>query len=123
VPLVDPAILAQLRALNEAKKGDFLKRVVDLYSEHAPKACDQLRQHAKAGKAEACGSLAHSLRLMSRGNSCRRGGKVSRQLEKRRGLSWPCPLTLACLQIAARLSHSPQSWKCQGWPSLIRNST
>jgi EAL domain-containing protein (putative c-di-GMP-specific phosphodiesterase class I)/signal transduction histidine kinase/AmiR/NasT family two-component response regulator len=63
--LVDPATLRQLRTLNEAKKGDFLKRVVDLYSEHAPKACAQLRQHAKAGEAEACGSLAHSLKSMS----------------------------------------------------------
>jgi two-component system, NarL family, sensor histidine kinase BarA len=63
--LVDAATLRQLRMLNEAKKGDFLKRVVDLYSEHAPKACAQLRQHAKAGEAEACGSLAHSLKSMS----------------------------------------------------------
>ncbi len=37
MPLVDPATLGQLRTLSEAKKGDFLKRVVDLYSEHAPK--------------------------------------------------------------------------------------
>ena len=63
--LLDPATLGQLRTLNAAKKGDFLKRVVDLYSEHAPKACDQLRQHAKAGEAEACGALAHSLKSMS----------------------------------------------------------
>ena len=49
----------------QAKKGDFLKRVVDLYCEHAPKACDQLRQHATAGEAEACGSVAHSLKSMS----------------------------------------------------------
>jgi EAL domain-containing protein (putative c-di-GMP-specific phosphodiesterase class I) len=57
--------LGQLRTLNEAKKGDFLKRVVDLYSEHAPNACAQLRQHAQAGEAEACGALAHSLKSMS----------------------------------------------------------
>ena len=63
--LLDPVTLGQLRSLNEAKQGDFLKRVVDLYSEHAPKACDQLREHAKAGEAEACGSLAHSLKSMS----------------------------------------------------------
>ena len=63
--LLDPVTLGQLRSLNEAKQGDFLKRVVDLYSEHAPKACDQLRQHAKAGEAEASGSLAHSLKSMS----------------------------------------------------------
>jgi CheY-like chemotaxis protein/HPt (histidine-containing phosphotransfer) domain-containing protein len=63
--LVDPATLEQLRTLNEAKKGDFLKRVVDLYSEHASKACAQFRQHAKAGEGEACGSLAHALKSMS----------------------------------------------------------
>ena len=65
VQLLDPVTLGQLRSLNAAKKGNFLKRVVDLYSEHAPKACDQLRQHAKAGEAEACGSVAHSLKSMS----------------------------------------------------------
>jgi EAL domain-containing protein (putative c-di-GMP-specific phosphodiesterase class I) len=54
-----------LKALNEAKSGDFLSRIVDLYSEHAPNACGQLRQHAKAGEAEACGALAHSLKSMS----------------------------------------------------------
>lgn len=65
LPLIDRAVLGQLRTLNAAKKGDFLKRVVDLYLEHAPKVCDQLRQHAKAGEADACGALAHSLKSMS----------------------------------------------------------
>ncbi len=63
--LLDRAVLGQLRTLNEAKKGDFLKRVVDLYCEHAPKAFDQLTQRAKAGEAETCGALAHSLKSMS----------------------------------------------------------
>ena len=63
--LLDRAVLGQLRTLNEAKKGDFLKRVVDLYCEHAPKANDQLKQRAKAGEAEAFGALAHSLKSMS----------------------------------------------------------
>ncbi len=63
--LVDRAIVGQLRKLNEAKKGDFLERVVELYCAHAPKAFEQLRQHAKAGEAEACGALAHSLKSMS----------------------------------------------------------
>ncbi len=65
LPLLNPVTLRQLRSLNEANKGDFLKRVADLYSEHAPKACEQLRQRARAGEAEACGSLAHSLKSMS----------------------------------------------------------
>ena len=65
LPLVDPATLEQLRTLNEATKGDFLKRVVDLYSEHAPSAIAQLRRDVDAGDAEACGALAHSLKSMS----------------------------------------------------------
>ena len=65
LPLLNPVTLGQLRSLNQAKQGDFLKRVVHLYTEHAPKACDQLRQHAKAGEAEACGAIAHSLKSMS----------------------------------------------------------
>ena len=63
--LLDAATLEQLRTLNAAQQGDFLKRVVDLYSEHAPRACDQLREHAKAGEAELCGSVGHALKSMS----------------------------------------------------------
>src|SRR5260370_4997122 len=65
LPLVDPTTLDQLRTLNEAKKGDFLERVAKLYSEHAPKACAQLSEHAKAVEAEACDSVAHSLKSIS----------------------------------------------------------
>ena len=61
--LLDRTVLGQLRALNAAKKGDFLKRVVDLYREHAPTAYDQLRQHAKADEVEACRAMAHSLKF------------------------------------------------------------
>ncbi len=80
LPLVDSATLRQLRTLNAAKKGDFLKRVVDLYSEHAPKACAQLSQHAKAGEAEACGSLAHSLKSMSLNIGAIEVARISRRL-------------------------------------------
>jgi EAL domain-containing protein (putative c-di-GMP-specific phosphodiesterase class I) len=65
MPLVDPGTLGQFRTLSGTKAHDFFKRVVDIYSEHAPKACEQLRQYAKAGEAEACGSAAHSLKSMS----------------------------------------------------------
>jgi signal transduction histidine kinase/CheY-like chemotaxis protein len=63
--LVDPAALGQFGTLDDGKKDTFLKRVIDLYTEHAPDACAQLRQHAKAGEVEACGALAHSLKSMS----------------------------------------------------------
>jgi len=65
MPLVDPGTLGQFRTLNGVKTGNFLKRVVDLYCEHAPKALDQLRHQAKAGEVEPCGALAHSLKSMS----------------------------------------------------------
>jgi EAL domain-containing protein (putative c-di-GMP-specific phosphodiesterase class I)/signal transduction histidine kinase/HPt (histidine-containing phosphotransfer) domain-containing protein/ActR/RegA family two-component response regulator len=64
-PLVDPAALGQFRALDDGKKDSFLRRVIDLYTEHAPQAYAQLRQHAKNGEVEACGALAHSLKSMS----------------------------------------------------------
>jgi len=64
-PLIDSAVLGQLRALNAAKKGDFVKRVVDLYREHAPKTIDQLRDGVRAGAVETCGQVAHSLKSMS----------------------------------------------------------
>jgi EAL domain-containing protein (putative c-di-GMP-specific phosphodiesterase class I)/signal transduction histidine kinase/CheY-like chemotaxis protein len=64
-PLVDRAALQEMRALNERGTGDLLKRVVDLYVEHAPKACAQLMEHATAGDVEKCASQAHSLKSMS----------------------------------------------------------
>jgi EAL domain-containing protein (putative c-di-GMP-specific phosphodiesterase class I)/signal transduction histidine kinase/CheY-like chemotaxis protein len=80
--LVDPAVLDELRTLNEAKKGDFLKRVVDLYSEHAPKALAQLREHATAGDAAACGSVAHSLKSMSLNIGASQVAKIAASLEQ-----------------------------------------
>ncbi len=63
--LVDQDTLGQFKALRGPKSSDFLRRIVTLYSEHAPRACDQLRQHAEDGDAEACGTVAHSLKSMS----------------------------------------------------------
>jgi EAL domain-containing protein (putative c-di-GMP-specific phosphodiesterase class I)/signal transduction histidine kinase/DNA-binding response OmpR family regulator len=86
--LVDRAVLGQLRTLNETKKGDFVKRVVDLYAEHAPKAFDQLRQSAKANEAEACVALAHSLKSMSLNVGAIEVAKISacfEQLARREG--------------------------------------
>jgi EAL domain-containing protein (putative c-di-GMP-specific phosphodiesterase class I)/signal transduction histidine kinase/FixJ family two-component response regulator/HPt (histidine-containing phosphotransfer) domain-containing protein len=80
--LVDPAVLNELRTLNEAKKGDFLKRVVDLYSEHAPKAFAQLSEHARAGDAAACGSVAHSLKSMSLNIGASQVARIAAGLEQ-----------------------------------------
>jgi EAL domain-containing protein (putative c-di-GMP-specific phosphodiesterase class I)/signal transduction histidine kinase/DNA-binding NarL/FixJ family response regulator/HPt (histidine-containing phosphotransfer) domain-containing protein len=64
-PLVDAAVFAQLRTMSESGGTDFLKRVVGLFSEHAPKGFAQLEQHTKAGQAAACAPLAHALKSMS----------------------------------------------------------
>jgi two-component system, NarL family, sensor histidine kinase BarA len=79
--LVDPATLSQMKELNGAKSGDFIERVVGLYSEHAPKAFGQLRQHAEAGESEACGTLAHSLKSMSLNIGATEVAKIAARFE------------------------------------------
>jgi EAL domain-containing protein (putative c-di-GMP-specific phosphodiesterase class I)/signal transduction histidine kinase/CheY-like chemotaxis protein len=79
--LIDPAIIEQLRTLTQAKQENFVKRVVDLYSEHAPKARDQLREHAEAGEAEACGTVAHALKSMSLNIGAIQVAKIAASLE------------------------------------------
>jgi two-component system sensor histidine kinase BarA len=79
--LVDAAVFEQLKALAE-KKSDFLDRLINLYREHAPKACDGLRHHASAGEAKACGTLAHSLKSMSLNIGASKVAKIAAYFEK-----------------------------------------
>jgi two-component system, NarL family, sensor histidine kinase BarA len=51
--------------MSAAGHGDFFKRVVDLYSEHAPRNFDQLVRQAEAHDAAGCAALAHALKSMS----------------------------------------------------------
>jgi EAL domain-containing protein (putative c-di-GMP-specific phosphodiesterase class I)/signal transduction histidine kinase/CheY-like chemotaxis protein len=63
--LIDPAILDRFKASNGVQMGEFFARVVNLYREHAPKACSELTQHAIAGDVQTCGNVAHLLKSMS----------------------------------------------------------
>ena len=63
--IIDPATFGQLQTLGAAKESGLLDRLVGLYREHAPLACDRLAQHARAGEIEACGAQAHALKSMS----------------------------------------------------------
>ena len=63
--LLDADMLAQLTGLADAGRRDFVKRIFDLYVEHAPKACADLRRHAEKGDSEACARAAHALKSMS----------------------------------------------------------
>jgi EAL domain-containing protein (putative c-di-GMP-specific phosphodiesterase class I)/signal transduction histidine kinase/CheY-like chemotaxis protein/HPt (histidine-containing phosphotransfer) domain-containing protein len=79
--LVDMSVLAQLRATSASGRVDFLQRVVDLYSEHAPKTLEQIVEHSNAGQAEACAALAHSLKSMSLNMGAVQVAKLASELE------------------------------------------
>jgi EAL domain-containing protein (putative c-di-GMP-specific phosphodiesterase class I) len=74
---------AQLRLLDEARHGDFIKRIFDLYSEHAPKACDDLTASAKAGDIAQCGRLAHALKSMSHNVGALQVARIAAHLEEK----------------------------------------
>jgi two-component system sensor histidine kinase BarA len=83
VPLVDPTVFAQLRTLDAAKRGKFIQRVFDLYSEHAPKACADVIAQARSGDLEQCSQSAHALRSMSVNIGAARVARIASELEEK----------------------------------------
>ncbi len=79
--LVDMSVLEQLRATSASGRADFLQRVVDLYREHAPRALEQIVEHATAGQSGDCAALAHSLKSMSLNMGAVQVAKLASELE------------------------------------------
>ena len=64
-PVLDEELVAQLQQMAETGGPDFLRRVLGLYLEHAPKALDDLREAASRGDPQQSASAAHALKSMS----------------------------------------------------------
>jgi EAL domain-containing protein (putative c-di-GMP-specific phosphodiesterase class I)/signal transduction histidine kinase/CheY-like chemotaxis protein/HPt (histidine-containing phosphotransfer) domain-containing protein len=79
--LVDMEVLDQLRATSASGRADFVQRVVDLYREHAPRALEQIVEHANAGQSGDCAALAHSLKSMSLNMGAVQVAKLASELE------------------------------------------
>ncbi len=64
-PVLDEELIGQLQQMGETAGPDFLRRVLGLYLEHAPKALGDLRAAASRGDPQQIASAAHALKSMS----------------------------------------------------------
>ncbi|KPQ11826.1 MAG: Signal transduction histidine kinase [Saliniramus fredricksonii] len=64
-PVLDEDLIGQLQQMGETAGPDFLRRVLGLYLEHAPKALGDLREAASHGDPQQIASAAHALKSMS----------------------------------------------------------
>jgi len=65
-----------------SSNSNFIARIVTLYSEHATKACEQMRQDALDGDSEQLGAAAHALKSMSLNIGARDVARVSARFEQ-----------------------------------------
>ena len=63
--LLDARLLDELHAMGGRGNPGFLRRIFDLYLEHAPRARDEIVKAAHAGDLDACARAAHALKSMS----------------------------------------------------------
>jgi two-component system sensor histidine kinase BarA len=81
-PVLDPAVIDQLRQLAAAGKPEFLHRVCGLYRQHAPENARQIAAAFAAGDADAVGRLAHGLKSMSYNMGASRVAAAALHLER-----------------------------------------
>jgi two-component system sensor histidine kinase/response regulator len=97
VPILDQAILDDLRALDRAGEGSFLRQIIGVFEQQASEIVEQLTAAASSGDTAQLAALAHKLKGSARtvgavelGDQCERleretrGGELqelNRQLE------------------------------------------
>ena len=63
--VLDASVIQELLQMARRGNQDFLRRVFDLYREHAPRAVDEIVRAAQTNDPTICGRAAHSLKSMS----------------------------------------------------------
>jgi signal transduction histidine kinase/DNA-binding NarL/FixJ family response regulator len=81
LPVLDPEVLAQLRALNAGSSPSVLNEIIDLFLEDTPERMEDLRHAIAAGEAELLRTAAHSLKGSSSNLGATRLGALCRQFE------------------------------------------
>jgi signal transduction histidine kinase/EAL domain-containing protein (putative c-di-GMP-specific phosphodiesterase class I)/CheY-like chemotaxis protein len=79
--LIDPAVAAELAAMAQAGRADFVERVRRLYREHAPVAVRSVIEAANAGDRAEAGRAAHALKSMSVNIGARVVADLARRIE------------------------------------------
>jgi EAL domain-containing protein (putative c-di-GMP-specific phosphodiesterase class I)/signal transduction histidine kinase/CheY-like chemotaxis protein/HPt (histidine-containing phosphotransfer) domain-containing protein len=78
-PSLDPEVLAQLRQLQSMGKGDFVRKVLRLYAQHAPAAVERICRSASSH--DECSKAAHALKSMSFNIGAKRVAELALAIE------------------------------------------
>ena len=113
VPIIDEAVLEELRELDD-EGGGFFEEVVQAYVQDAPAMADDLRSGISGGDVEKTARIAHSLKTSSLQIGAQGLGELCRQVEEKsrggscEGLQALLPaidaqVTAVCATLATRI--------------------
>jgi two-component system, NarL family, sensor histidine kinase BarA len=120
--LVDADVVDQLRQMQSRGKGDFVRKVLGLYRQHAPTAIAHMREATALGQAEACSQAAHALKSMSYNIGARRVAELSAGVETAGKLHGKCPSRAAIEELAELVDRSLDVIAASG-PFSAENTT
>jgi HPt (histidine-containing phosphotransfer) domain-containing protein len=81
--ILDTDLLERLDAMSRTGPSNFVKRVFELYLEHAPNTASELIRAFAAGGFEATGRAAHALKSMSYNIGAKRVAAIADDMERR----------------------------------------
>jgi two-component system sensor histidine kinase BarA len=81
IPVLDPALIEQLREMARGGRTDFVERVTGLYREHAPTSLVEVEAAHAAADLERLGAAAHGLKSMSLNIGAKRVSAAAAEIE------------------------------------------
>ena len=81
-PVLDPALIEQLREMGRSGRSDFVQRVTGLYRQHAPVSMDEIESAHEAADLERLGAAAHALKSMSLNIGAKRVSVAAAEIEE-----------------------------------------
>jgi HPt (histidine-containing phosphotransfer) domain-containing protein len=81
-PVLDAAVLRDLKDIAGPASDQFLNRIFSLYRENAPRAGNELVRAAGAGDHDACAKAAHALKSMSQNVGARAVAQAAERIER-----------------------------------------
>ncbi len=80
--MLDAAVIGQLREMAAMGRADFVRRITDLYLEHAPKALSEAAAAQRAGDVKALASAVHALKSMSLNAGAKQVSALAARIEE-----------------------------------------
>ena len=82
IPVLDAAVIGQLREMAAMGRADFVRRITDLYLEHAPKALSEATAAQREGDVKALASAVHALKSMSLNAGAKQVSALAARIEE-----------------------------------------